>query len=920
MRGRTPPIPPPYGVPRAPRLLAWAWRARPLRSGRLGPAPWAVVPGADLPFRPYTPLLLRFWHSRPAMAPLRADAWRLVYDPAVEPDTLTHAQHLSIPNTDMYAAQSRTIRDALVQVLQHPHEPRALAQVQDALALAYTSTLAPFHRRPPGDMCASGPSPAPRDTALALLGLAAESLVSIGSEEAMVLARKLLTYAQLHVGSIPLVHFHRMAARLGRRNDALGVLQMERLAHKHHPHTVDTPLRHARLLASAALGHGADVRACWQDLSSAGPVPAAAHLAHVAHCAAQDDAPALQAALSHMQAAGHAVPTALWLDLVAAYAPLAPLVAQERANWAQGSPADLLVALLPAMLASGAARYVPAVLQLAQVRGSEALPSPDDVPQTWAAAAEVLPPIEPHAATLALAATWCGRRGLVAPALAFFEATLHAAQPHASSTVLPNERRPQSARCELLAAVEHAAVGVVQALRRAGEPPAAVAFVQTVTGASLGMPPSERVAHLVPCVPRTSLLTAAVLECAGALWSVPLAEAALRDALAHGLRYNGRIRRALARLIVQCVDAHRGEMSRFCAQLAEPLQPHAQAPCVARRIDQLQHELASLGFEDRVQRALLASDRQRRAAGERHPGGALHDWVRDTPLQPETPAATPSIATDAPPSSELPAPTGTAYAERLRLLAALGDVDGAQHVFRRLLEQGVALQVPHVEALVQVLCQGGRAREASWVVHATRGWGLAPTLAMYTCLIRTCMDLGDWPMATREIRHMQKNGLVPDAHLQDTVATAAARCGRRHPHTPLPTALRDDIDVTHLASVAQHYQLLMHRHAYVAAQQFYATCLERGMVPDYTMRRMLRRASHWLRHRTSGASDDDTRTTALALLDRNVRASSAGHPVDATAPWLRQRTFRRALLALVRELVAGRLEKAPRMDTSAPSA
>lgn len=910
MRGRIPPIPPPGGVPRALRPPAWARRTRrPVL--RPFPASALVAPftAAAVPLRAYTPLSSRLCHSRPAA--LYADAWCLVFDPAVEPDTQHHAQHLSIPRDEMHATESLKIRDTHVHVLQHPHEPRALAQIQDALALAYTSTLAPFHRRCVGEKATS-----PRDTALALLGLATEVLVLLGSDEAMVLARKLLTYAQLHVGSIPLVHFRRITARLGRRNDALGVLQMERLAYKHHPHMHDTPLRHARLLASAALGHGADVQACWRDLESEGPMPSTAHWAHVAHCAAQGDAPALQAALTHTLAAGHTVPTALWLDLLASLAPLAPLIARERATWETMLPADLLVALLPAMLVHGTARYVPAVLQLAQVRGSEALPCPEDVPRTWAAAAAILPPVEPRATTLALAATWCGRRGLATPALQFFEATRDAARPYASATAIPNERRPISARCEPLAAVEHAAVGVVQAWRRAGDASAAVAFVQAVTGASLGMPSSERVAHLSPCVPRTSLLTAAVLECAGALWSVPLAEAALRDALAHGLRYNGRIRRALAHLIVQCVDAHRGEMSRFCAQLAEPLQPHAQAPCVARRIELLQRELAALGFEDRVQRALLASDRQRRAAGERHPDEALHDWVRDTPLQPETPASASPMEPDAMHNAELPVPTGAAYAERLRLLAALGDVEGAQHAFRRLLAHGVALQASHVEALVQVLCQGGRVRDASWVVHSVPSWGLSPTLAMYTCVIRTYMDMNDWRMATREIRHMQKNHLVPDAHLKDTVATAAARRGGRHAHTPLPTAARDDIDVTHLASVAQHYQLLMHRHSYVEAQQFYAACLQRGMVPDYTMRRMLRRAGHWLRHRAGG----DARSTALALLSENVRASSAGHPCDHAAPWERQRTFRRALLALVRALVAGRLEKVSRMDTSAPSA
>ncbi|WFD27961.1 hypothetical protein MNAN1_002969 [Malassezia nana] len=883
------------------------------------PAPCAPAFISTAVRRQYTPLH-RSWYSQQAVAPY-ASAWDLVSDPTTEPDTLSHAQRLRIPTTEMYAAQSRAILDTLIQTLQHP-QPQALAQVQDALALAYTSTLAPFHDRAPSDMIHAS-STAPRDTALALLGLAAETLVVLGSDEALVLARKLLTYAQLHVGPIPLVHFRRMAAQLGRRHDAQGVLQMERLAYKHHPHANDVPLRQARLLAYAALGHETGVPDGGETVSSMAPLSFARHTAHIAHCAAQDDAPALQAALSNLLATDQAVHTTTWLDLLAAHAPLAPLIARERARWMQGSPADLLVALLPAMLAHGTARYVPAVLQLAQVRGSEALPRPDDVPQTWLVAAEILPPIQPHAATYAFAATWCGRRGLAEPALGFYEATLQAVQPHTMVTAVPNERRPLAARCARLAAMEHAAVGVVQALRRAGQPQEGVAFVQAVTGASLGAPPFQSIKHLVPSVPRTSLLTAAVLECAGALWSVPLAEAALRDALAHGLRYNGRMRRALAHLIVQCVDAHRGEMSRFCAQLAEPFEPpptQAQAASVAARIDQLQRELAALGFEDRVQRALLASDRQRRAAGERQWSGALHDWVRDTPLQPETPASTSSVANDAFPTSELPAPTCAAYAERLRLLVALGDVDSAQHIFRCLLEQRVPLQTAHVEALVQGLCQGGRTRHASWVVRSVPAWGLAPTLAMYTCLVRAYMDMGEWHMAMREIRAMKKYGLVPDAHLQDVVATAAARRGGRPSHTPLPTASRHDIDVTHLASVAQHFQLLMHQQAYVQAQQFYAACLERGMVPDYTMRRMLRRAGHWLRRRIRAAPDDEARALALALLDQNVRASSAGRQTAAAAAWEQHRTFRRALLTLVRELVAGRLESAAPIDTSPPSA
>jgi len=159
--------------------------------------------------------------------------------------------------------------------------------------------------------------------------------------------------------------------------------------------------------------------------------------------------------------------------------------------------------------------------------------------------------------------------------------------------------------------------------------------------------------------------------------------------------------------------------------------------------------------------------------------------------------------------------------------------------------------------------------------------------------------------------------------LDDALAAAAVRQHALHDASPPPlarVARPEAVDVRRLASVAQHFQLLMHQRAYLGAQQFYAGCLARGMVPDYAMRCMLKRSVNWLAKHGNIASDTAPAATtaiaesamqddraALALARQNVRASShAAHPA-ARAHIAQKRAFRRALVCLVREVLSGRV-------------
>lgn len=881
-----------------------------------------AVTGHGTPFRPTGQMLpasvagayakaLRPTYSAFYLPSLYTPFWLRTWASTAAPMTMATA-HPSMHSEEPSADSSVSILHELQQILAHPEDPNALARIQETLATAYTTTLSSFHEgHTPTDLSSS------QATALDILGTAAEALVAVATSDALVLARKLLTYAHLHVGPIPMAYFRRMAARLGERGDAMSVLQWERLAHTHHPEVQDAALHYSRLLACIALGRDMDVHACWTDMRAAGGIPLKAYEACVAYWSRQGDVNAVRTLLRQLVASGYDIPTSIWLNIWSVYPPLARIIEQERSGLEQLAPNDMLPALILAMLAQGAARYVTVVLQAAQVPGSERLPikSTETVLTAWMGAWTILPPVPVEPTTLALAATWCGRRGLVDAALAFLHATCTSEADEVTRT--------------------HAVCGAIQALVRAARPNEGLALAQHVTGLDWGVAPSTNLGmEALPrhYVPLTGLLTATLLDCANALYSVGLARRVLEQAFMHNIRFNGYLCRALARMIMHSIEPHREEMSQLCRALARPIR-WAGAP-IARRSSmtrwlKLKKALVQLGFEDRVRVACLQSERRKRVSGRRSrtagPSGrvetVLHGWVRDTALLPSQGSDT--VRSRAPVRRYIVRTKGlrrrknnhlttlAAFAERLRLHAALRISNQARKVFRIMLKNGLTPHNLHVELMLRALCARYRKRgirEASWLVReALPAWHITPTVPMYTVLVRAFARTGNWRAATRELQDMQKHGLTPDTNLLDTVsARAAAVVHKRGMNMKLLSTTHDSIDVTNLGSVAQHFQLLMRQHAYLEAQKFYAQCLEQGMIPDYALRRRLKRSGHWLRTRVHDNKAE--RQAALALHAANTQASSHIQQTEMRARIQQRRQFRHELITLTHDLLSGRME------------
>ena len=945
-----------------PPPAPWPWRLLALRGAvrpAAGPRAPGVAPRGHVGVAALYPAAIRAAPQlRPATCAAEAPTsheWHTVYA-AGAPSALDHALAVRIDPTEPHASDSRMLLDTLRRVLAAPQASDSLAVLQHALAHAYTTTFSPFQQ--PG---AEAP-PALRATALTLLGLAAEAHVALRRSDALLIARKLLSFAQQHVGSVPVVHFQRMTATLGREGRYDALLQVLGLAPPAAAH--DAALRHARNCAAVAAG------------AAQPSVPADSGELHtVLERLRRRDAPAVGDALRALTRHGAPIPTAAWTSLLGAHATLPAsmraVLAGHCSALAHVSPLELLNTLLQALVAHDDHVHALWLLRLFRVRSG---------PETAGGALPAELPMsafpEPNAETWALAASAYGRAGDVHHAL---DALRRAAVQCASEprSPIPNERRAPADRSACAAYVQHAAAGVIHALVHAGHAPLAVQFAARVVAppkaGAAGAP--SRVARMVdaaalPSTPLTALIgelpehfvepgsvcTAALLRCAAALRSVPLARAALQDAAAARLRLGGRIRRGIARMVLAAVDEHRGEMQRLCTALARPVPWHgAPSPGdpAADRQQRLHAALAALGFEDKVRLALLADERRARTAGFRtgsrrtgeSAAGAepLYHWVRDTALQPRSEelggvtateewraweaheqrtvaAATAAAVARERSGGAQPTEGGTmppqrspqAYAMRLRLLGgALGDLTGAEHVLHSMLRDGYAPRAAHVEPLVQGLCAAQRPGEALVVKRsAQQAWGVAPTLRMHTALVQAFAAQRDWRGVLREAREMRRDGVAPDAYLRDVIERATEG---RAPHA----RRAPDVDVRSCGAVAQRFQLLMQEHAYRAAQRFYAECLARGLVPDYALRRTLKRSGNWLRKQLAHSGGDAELQAALALQTENARVSAAARHSGLQEEVASRRRYRRELVALVREVISGRLEQDA---TAAPAA
>lgn len=917
-------------MPLARRGVRWRLRIPwpPPRAETLPPSPIA----AD------TPSTLLAWPSVSTWRTLRTYTPKRVQDETLRPWTLVNAPPkdgsavqrvhcLHIPPDMPHASEARSIRHALGDILAHPRASGAHARVESVLSRAYATIFASFHTN-------SADAERLRPLAVALLGSASEALVAIGTQESFDLTRKLLTYAHLHVGSVPLAHFRRMCADLGRHRHAERVRQMERLSRMHHPDTSDQAMWYARLLACSELGQSADLDACWTEYPGTGIPPYSAHAVRVLYYAPKADTPdgaeRFRTALMDLVHAGYRLQSPTWLRLFQSYPPLTDLVTHHARRLAVRPPREMLRELL-ALMQHTFSPYVPVVLKAMCVYESEHMPITKEVrlPPWVHIARQVLPPWNAGASSYAFAASWCGIRGIVRGARAYFELTRTEAGPLPS--LEPSERLPQEERHPRVS-VEHACIGVIEAYRRVGAPMKGIEFAQRVTGVPLGAQVKS-----VPSVPRSSLLIASLIRCAGDMLNVNIARTALADGRQHGLRVNGRVRRALAKVLMQCLHAQPNELHRLREQLAF-LSARGKHKNEQRK--KLRAELAKLGFDDTLQLVQqhrfdvgnarpqdLPTTGQRRVSS---PETQLHSWVRDTALQPEaepSPAGVPLHAADAAAAAALhnASPRGggrrltrPAWTARLRLLRALQDRDGIETRFRAMIEQGTKPLPSHVEVLISSLCALRRMREVAWVMQtALPAWQMSPTKHMYTSVVRAYALAGDWRAVGRELEEMRRRGVEADTFLRDTLETVRVTqryMPRRRPRPDprgqhvrvrLPRPQNSGTKVTHLAGVMQHFRLLMQKRAFLQAQRFYAECLQKGMVPDYALRRRLKRAQDWMRRHS--LSDHPKAQLARELCKANLRASSKAH--QAHVQTHKRRSFRHSFVCLIHEIVDGRFRR-----------
>ena len=780
-----------------------------------------------------------------------------------------HAHAIRVPDrkvraepaaTDGAAAAAQLLAAARAAAAAPPADRAThFAHLQTALAAAYVPVLRPFAAGRPGD------APA----ALTLLGTVAEALIALDMPAASVLARKLLVFAQTHVGPLAQAHYERMAATAGRNGHYSLVLQLVRIAAQ--GGALGMPLQYARVLALSMLHCDADVFAAAQDMPRA--APAYMHELLVEHFLRLHDMPNALRCL-HTLCAEHGMSTYMWRILLSTR----QNVCAALRDASGAAPEDLVASLVRTLARRNALADVQWVLALTRI------PDPGGCPPPHSALIAALHThmgaehVRTTCTIIALVTTLYGRLAHADAALAGYATALtYAPRAHTRGPgwAVYERRTGRDADVE---ALQHALIGAAQGLLRAARPAHAYHLLtRAVSGASAAAaaPPADA-AHIdalpTDAVEPGSLCTAALLETAAALRSAPAAAAALRDAVRDRIVLGGRIFRALARLVLATVHGSPAALHAIFAALEHvPTWHGGRAPVcpAAARLLKLRRALEALGFDERVRRACAAAERGAAAAG-RHvriavPRLCTGEW--------DAAAAGGGSA----------AAGGPALAPSLHIstLCAHGDLQAAQHALVSLQERGMTPRAAHVEPLVDALCRAGRAADAFTLRRLAQAeWHVAPTLRMHEALLSAYAASEDWPMVAF---------LEREAHARAAMPPQAAAAATR---------------VASCASVAAHYKYLMKQRP-AAAQEYYAACLARGLQPDYALRRAVKRAEHWLRRQRLSSS---TAVRAHALAAENY-ARSRGDSAAARRGVHADVEFRRGVLALVESVLSGSLER-----------
>ena len=795
------------------------------------------------------------------------NAWNLVASPGR--DGLASLDAQDLPILPDCASECIALRDTLVQTLQNRPSQDAFSHLESVLSTAYTTIFSPFQHD------ASQKDTQVGAAILSFIGLTSEALVHINTHESFVIAQKLLIYTQQHIGAVPGVHFRRIAADLGQRGQVDHVLQLVRLAQIHHEH--DWALWYAEFLALNSL-HNVEFDTYWSSTvkKSTGDVPYEAYELCMLHWASHRNHHMYRGALKGLLKSHHTLRSRTWLALFETYPPLTAIVRKEYAYLIKMDPAAMIPALMQKMIAYNAVHYVPWILWTVRVPESQRLVREQKKVPLWSRETQhLIPTWGPCATTYSLAATCAGRQGRLDVAIRFFKLALKCAahdRPLAASERLPEaERHPDTV------AMEYACVGVVNASLRADRPGLGIAFAQHVTGLYFGIQNARKFNVTKRCTTLTTMLIASMIKCAGRLYNKTLLTLVLDRAQELKLRINGRVRRALAVLIMECLDPRSKNLGLMYKMLS-----FLQKPSPSESLHgKLRTELKAMGFDYRMQRAKpMHMSHVSRALPS--PEYQSLKWVRDTPLQPE---AEPSV-------SKMASPTTVPAAPRLRtqylhLLLKTKDKEAVQHTFRTFLEANQAPCRRHVQLLLSALCNTQQMNEAWWIL--SRGlemWNIRPHANMYEAVSSAYAQMGDWQSVSRVLRLMERNHIEVDMYLYDKLQMSATS----NEVDSLNIVPTKSLDMTHHKHVLQHFVLLMKQRKYLEAQQFATAHLRTVRKPGSKWRRAMRDA----RLRLIKVRDLE----ALALSKKNVRSSR-----DRDQERRKARSFRYYLVTLIKRIL-----------------
>ena len=260
-------------------------------------------------------------------------------------------------------------------------------------------------------------------------------------------------------------------------------------------------------------------------------------------------------ALNELLESHHTLRSRTWLALFETYPPLTAIVRKEYAYLIKMDPAAMIPALMQKMIAYNQVHYVPWILWTVRVPESHRLVREQKKVPLWSRETQhLIPTWRPCATVYSLATICAGRQGRLDVAIRFFKLALKCSahdRPLAASERLPEaERHPDTV------AMEYACVGVVNASLRADKPGLGIAFAQHVTGLYFGIRNARKFNVSKRCTALTTMLIASLIKCAGRLYNMRLLTLVLDCAQDLKLRINGRVRRALAVLIMELSLIH----------------------------------------------------------------------------------------------------------------------------------------------------------------------------------------------------------------------------------------------------------------------------------------------------------------------------------------------------------------------------